>query len=120
MHIGEKVQDARLDTDIERRDGLVEDNEFRVDRECPRYTHTLALASRELVWKALKVLFVQLHQFDQLADAALPLAFREIKQAKRFGNDFANPHSWVQRCEGILKYDLKMPALLAHLVIAKL
>ena len=45
--VGEQVEDLRLDRDIERRDGLVEDDHPRLGGERPRDRDALALAARE-------------------------------------------------------------------------
>ena len=45
----EEVDDLGLDRDVERRDGLVADDEVGVERERAREPDALALAARELV-----------------------------------------------------------------------
>ena len=49
LQLLEQVHDLRLDRDVERRDGLVADDEVRVERERPREPDALPLAARELV-----------------------------------------------------------------------
>ena len=45
----QQVQDLRLYRDVERRDGLVANDELRAERECPRDADALTLTARELV-----------------------------------------------------------------------
>ena len=44
-----EVEDLRLNRDVERRDGLVGDDELRIERERTREADPLALAAGELV-----------------------------------------------------------------------
>ncbi len=55
LQVAQEVQDLRLDRHVERRDGLVADDEPRVRGERPREADALALAARELVRVALRV-----------------------------------------------------------------
>ena len=70
LQVLEQVEDLRLDRDVERRDGLVADDQLRVDRERPRDADALALPARELVREAVVVLRVQADDLEQLLDAA--------------------------------------------------
>ena len=56
LKFGEQIQHLRLDRDVQRRDRLVQDNEFRVEHKCTSDPHTLALAARELVWISTRAL----------------------------------------------------------------
>ena len=48
-NLREKIDDLRLDGNIERRDGLVRDNQFRFDRQRARYRDALALPAGKFV-----------------------------------------------------------------------
>ncbi len=65
----QQVDHLRLHRDVERRDGLVADEQARLDRERPRDPDPLALASGELGRVALVVLGVEADQLHQLLHA---------------------------------------------------
>ena len=71
LQVLEQVDDLRLDRDVERRHGLVEHDEPRLDRERPRHADALALAAGELVREAVDVLGRQPDALEQLAHAPL-------------------------------------------------
>ena len=48
LQILHQVEDLRLHRDVERRDGLVRDDEIGLDRERPRDADALALAARRI------------------------------------------------------------------------
>ena len=56
LQVVEEVDDLRLDRDVERRDGLVGDDQARVERQGARDADALPLAARELVRVAVVVL----------------------------------------------------------------
>src|SRR3546814_4110878 len=47
--VGQHAQNLRLDSDIERRRGLVSDQQLRIAHQCHRDHHALAQSPRELV-----------------------------------------------------------------------
>ena len=47
--LAHQVEDLRLDRDVERRDGLVGDDQLRIERERAGEADALALPARELV-----------------------------------------------------------------------
>ena len=49
LQLLEQIDDLRLNRDVERRHGLIRDDEVRVERERPRKADALSLAARELV-----------------------------------------------------------------------
>src|SRR6202049_2920664 len=53
-HLVQKLEHLRLDRDVERRDGLVADQQHRLHRQRPRDTDPLALPTGELVRIALQ------------------------------------------------------------------
>ena len=74
LEVAQQVQDLRLDRDVERRDGLVGDDQLRLQRERARDADALALAAGELVRVAVVVLGVEadlLHQLLHRAPAPL-------------------------------------------------
>ena len=69
LQILEQVDDLRLNRDVERRDRLVADDEFRIDRQRARDADALPLAAGELVRVAVGVVGLQSDELEQLADA---------------------------------------------------
>jgi hypothetical protein len=55
LKVVEQIEDLSLDRHIERRYGLVGDNETRVESQGPSHTDPLPLASRELVRESVGV-----------------------------------------------------------------
>ena len=76
LQVLEQVQDLRLHRDVERRDGLVADDQLRIDGERAGDADALALAAGELVREAVVVLRVEADDLEQLLDAALDLGRR--------------------------------------------
>ena len=48
LQVPEQVEHAGLDAHVEGRDGLIEDDRARLERQCPGDADPLALAAREL------------------------------------------------------------------------
>jgi hypothetical protein len=59
LQVVEQVHDLRLDRDVESRDGLVEDDELRLERERAGDPDPLPLTARELVRESVDVLLLQ-------------------------------------------------------------
>ena len=76
LQVLEQVQDLRLHGHVERGDGLVADDQLRVDRQRARDADPLPLPAGELVREAVVVLRVQADDLEQLLDAALDLRRR--------------------------------------------
>ena len=71
LQVLEQVEDLRLNRDVERRDGLVAEDELRVDRERAGDADPLALAAGELVREPVVVLGVEADDLEELLHAAL-------------------------------------------------
>ena len=74
LEVAQQVQDLGLDRDVERRDGLVADDELRPQRDRARDADALALAAGELVRVAVVVLRVEADALHQLVDRVLDAA----------------------------------------------
>ena len=97
LEVLEQVEDLRLHGDVERGDGLVADDELRVDGERARDPDPLALAAGELVRKAVVVLRVEADDLEQLLDAALHLGLGpELVHLEGLGDDEPDPLPRVQ------------------------
>ena len=92
LKVLEQVDDLRLDRDVERRDGLVGDDELRVDGQRPRDADALALAPGELVRIAVRVVRLQAHEPQQFADALFGGSFRlrDAVDRERLADDVAD------------------------------
>ena len=73
LELCEQVDDLRLDRDVERRDGLVGDDELGLQRDGARDADALALAAGELVREAVVVLGVEPDAVHQLLHELLAL-----------------------------------------------
>ena len=91
LEVLEQVEDLRLHGDVERRDGLVADDQLRVDRERARDADALALAAGELVREPVVVLRVEADDVEQLLDAPLDLAARADLVAPRAASPMMKP-----------------------------
>ena len=65
LEVLEQVEDLRLDGDVQRRDRLVADDQLRVQRERAGDADALALAARELVRVAVRVVRVEADDLEQ-------------------------------------------------------
>ena len=66
LQILQQIEDLRLDGHVERRHGLVADDEARLERERARDPDALSLAAGEFVRKAVVVLGVEPDDLEQL------------------------------------------------------
>src|SRR5439155_16558269 len=93
--------DLGLDGDVERRDGLVTDDELRTEGDRPRDPDPLPLASRELVRVPVVVLRVQADALHQLHDRVPHSTFRLYAlDFERRADDAADG---VTRVQGVVR-----------------
>ena len=92
LQIVEQVQDLRLDRDVERRDGLVGDDEARLDGERAGDADALALPAAELVRVAHRHVGRQPDQVEQLAHPLAPLLARaDVMDREALADDARRP-----------------------------
>ena len=104
LQVLQQVEDLCLHRDVQRRDGLVADDQLRVHGEGPRDADALTLAARELVREPVVVLGVEADDLEQLLHAALDLGVRaEPVHHERLADDEADPLPRVQRGVRILE-----------------
>jgi hypothetical protein len=115
----EKVQDLRLDRDVERRHGLVADDELRGEGERSGDPDPLALAPGELVRVPVVVLGVQAGPVHELPDSALRVPLCLVNREGR-PDDLANGLTRVERRIGILEHHLHLTAVRAHVSLREL
>src|SRR4029079_2447203 len=111
------VGELRRDGDGERGDGLVADDQLRVERERPRDADPLPLAAGELVWVAVGVGRLETDELEQPGNgrAARPPVSDPVRP-ERLGEDAAHGHAWVERRIGVLEDDLYLPSHPAELL----
>src|SRR2546423_1292627 len=116
LQVLEQVYHLRLHRHIQRGDGLVTDDESRLDRQCARDANALALAAREFVWIPIGVFGAQSNFLKQLAHPGIGSgAFREFMNRQAFADDRADGHARIQRRDWILEDDLHLTAQRAQL-----
>ena len=87
----EQVEDLRLDRDVERGDGLVGDDELRLQRERAGDPDALALAAGELVRVAVVVLGVEPDLLHQLLHARRARPAPALTPWTRSGSPMIDP-----------------------------
>src|SRR5215203_1841489 len=117
LEVLQQVDDLSLDRDVQCRDGLVADDQARVERDGPGHPDPLALAARELVRVAVVVLGVEADHLEELLHPSLALAAgatAHVVGLQRLGDDVAHRHAGVQARVGVLEDDLHVPAHAEH------
>ena len=107
----EKIDDLRLDRNVERRDGLIRHNQFWFDRQRARNRDALALAAGKFV----RIFFHRARQQTNFGherrDTRTQFGARDFFVGEdRFRERIENSHPRVERCVGILKDHLKIRA----------
>ena len=121
--IVQKVDDLRLDGNVERGDGLVGDDELGLHDDGARDADALALPARELVRVSACVLADKTDLFEDvihlLIDVVLVL---DAVDDESFRDDVAHGHTRIERSDGILEdhLDAVDDALVARDVKARL
>ena len=110
LKFGKQVQDAGLNRDIKGRDRLVEYKQFRFRRQCPGYTHPLALTAGELVRIALAKDRVEMHKIEQFRDLRARSLEPNIEKPEWLGDDLLDGHPGMKGGERVLEYHLQMAA----------
>src|SRR5205085_4403315 len=121
LKILQKIDHLRLDRDVERQDGLVADDEPRLDRERARNADALALPARELVRIAPRVVRREADEPEQLLDplAELLRSRDEPVELQWLAEDLPHGHARIERGIGVLEHDLHGAPEGAHLVLAE-
>ncbi|MPM33936.1 hypothetical protein SDC9_80517 [bioreactor metagenome] len=118
LQVFKRVDNLRLNGNVQRGNRLVANDELGVDRQRAGNADSLALTAGELVGIAAGVLTVEADQIQKLRNAlrAFTLRFAEMVNVERFANDIRNRHAGIQRRIRILKYDLHVLAVLADVL----
>ena len=117
LQILQKVQDLRLDGNIQRRDRLITDNELRVHRQGAGNADALAAATVQFVRVTVFQPLRQADQFHQFIYALVDclLALYDAGDFQRFGNQLGDAHAGIQRGVRILEDHLDLVAVAAEL-----
>ena len=116
LQLLQQVQHLSLDRDIQRRDRLVADDQFRVQRQRAGDPDPLALAAAKCVGITRSVLGPQAHHCEQLSHpVAERLPAGHLVDHQRLADDPPYGHARVERREGILEDDLHIGADLLEL-----
>ena len=114
--VKEQVEDLRLDGDVERRDGLIADDEVRSQCQSPGDADALALTTAEFVGIAARIVASQPDVIEVVADALIanaalaPAVLVVGLGHESFADDVADRHARIQRSDGVLEDDLDAPA----------
>ena len=116
-----QVDDLRLDRDVERRDGLVGDDEVRVDGERTREADSLALPAAELVRVARRRIAREARRSRATRARGVPAFRLPARPCTRSGSPTIRPIAVarVQRRERVLEDHLHPPAQSAKLAFAE-
>ena len=116
LELDEQVEDLRLDDHVERRGGLVEDEEAWPGRESARDHHALCLSARQLVRQPALEILRQPDAGEQVADAiAKRRPSCEAVRRDRLGHERFDGHPWVESRDRVLEHELDLAAQAASL-----
>ncbi len=118
MQFAQQVEDLRLHRDVQRRGGLVEDDDVRVGRQRPRDGNPLALATGKLVRESVQVFGANPHLSRDLGRnrAHVPGRRRTLHE-QRLSDDLPDRQARIERRLRVLEHDLHVTAALARIVI---
>src|SRR5215212_6249411 len=119
LEVLQQVDDLGLDRDVQRRDGLVADDQARVERDGPGHPDPLTLPAGELVRVAVVVLGVEAYHLEKLLNTLLAIAAVAsvyVVNFQGFRDDIAHGHARVQARVGVLEDDLHVPPHVEHLL----
>ncbi len=75
----EKIHNLRLHRNVERRDRLIRNDQFRVERESSRDADALALPAGEFVRVTIHVIRIKSDATQKLGNTIAPLALRSLR-----------------------------------------
>ena len=117
LQVEQQVEHLALDRHVERRHGLVRDDEVGAQRERPGDADALPLAAGELVRVAAGVLAPEADELEGVLDALVARgAVVEPLGEQALADDVRHGHPRVQRPERVLEDDLHPAAERPHVV----
>ena len=116
LHLLEQVDHLRLNGNVERRHRLVTDNQLGLQDQGASNADALALAAGKFVGVAVDLAAQQADFFHHGVHALLDFFVAEIGivGAQRLGNDAADAHAGIERCQRVLEDHLDVFALEPH------
>ncbi|BCH35046.1 hypothetical protein MesoLjLc_69760 [Mesorhizobium sp. L-8-10] len=114
LNIHEQIDDLRLDGHVERRDRLIANQKRGFWRERPRKHDALALAAGKLMRIEHAMVFAEADAVEKLGHALLAACrIANSVNRQRLGDESADSHSAIKRCQGVLKDQLHLAPLRA-------
>ena len=115
LQVQKQLHHLRLNRDVQRRHGLVGDDERRAERQRARDADALPLAAAELVRIPVQVAALEPHEIEELGHPCPALLARaQLVDDERLLHDVAHAHPRVERRVGILEDDLHVAARQPH------
>ncbi len=109
LQVEHQINNLRLNRHIQRRDGLVGNHHFGVQRQRAGYTDALTLPARKFMRITLSMFRQQSHFIQQPGNALLRLATRHrLVDQQRLHNGEADRQPGIQRGVGILEDKLNI------------
>ncbi|MBW8896489.1 MAG: ABC transporter ATP-binding protein [Acidobacteria bacterium] len=111
LQIHQQIDDLRLHRYIEGGDGLVGDDERRVERQSAGQADALSLAAAELMRVARQLGRIETDQLEQFGHSRFSIAcVSDAVNDQRFLDDRPHPHARIQRRKWVLKHNLHVAA----------
>jgi len=115
LQLRQEIHDLRTYADVERRDGLVRDDELWTQRQRPGDSDSLPLPSAEFVREALHGRLVEADRLEQLGNSRSPGGrMHAFVNNQWFADDVIYAHAGIERTKWILKDDLHVTAKSSH------
>jgi hypothetical protein len=116
--VREQVEDLRLERDVKRREGLVEDDDAWLRDERPSDRHPLPLSPREPSRARAQVALVESHQARHLGEPVRTPRARALGlvQSEQLEQAVPDVLPGIERREGILEHDLQLARAASPLV----
>ena len=116
LQVAKQVEDRRLHRHVERRNGLVRDQDARLEDQRTREPDALALPARQFVRIPVAELGAEADQVEDLLDARPQVAaLRDPVQPQRLADDRTARHARVQRRVRILEDHVQLASQRPHL-----
>jgi len=114
LHILQKIDNLRLNGNVQRRDWFVCDDELGIERNCSSDPHALSLPTGQLVGQVIIKTSAKSDEVQDLAHASPTLIMRHAVRHQRFPDNILDGAARIQRSVRILKYWLHMPTQLSE------
>src|SRR5690606_893792 len=120
LQVPQQLDHLALHRTIQRRGRLIQQDQRRLEHQCPGYRNPLTLPAGKLVRVAVPAVRIQAHFLQRLDDHLLPLLWRaDAVDLQSFADDLRNRHARTQTAEGVLEYHLELPPGRAYCLLAQ-